>query len=33
LTQLIDVLSFQYLLANNQTVAKTFFLFPLILKT
>lgn len=33
LTQLIVVLGFQFLLANNQTVAKTFFLAPLILKT
>jgi polar amino acid transport system permease protein len=33
MAQLIVVVSFQFLLANNQAVAKTFFLGPLILKT
>jgi polar amino acid transport system permease protein len=33
MAQLIVVLSFQFLLANNAAVAKTFFLAPLILKT
>jgi polar amino acid transport system permease protein len=33
LAQLIVVLGFQFLLANNQAVAKTFFLVPLIVKT
>ncbi|MFS2048022.1 amino acid ABC transporter permease [Variovorax sp. CT11-76] len=33
LAQFIVVLGFQFLLANNQAVAKTFFLVPLIVKT
>lgn len=33
MAQLIVVLAFQFLLANNQAVAKTFFLVPLITKT
>ena len=33
LAQFLVVLGFQFLLANNQAVAKTFFLVPLIVKT